>query len=169
MLEQLNLLTEQETITEIVRVKQVVMERPVAYAEGMTSTERAGRLGMNEIGDEAQEVVLILILNTKNQINAIHRVFTGSLNTSVAHPREIFRSAILNNGARIILYHNHPSSDPIRSRPCFHSTDDGSGGSPRNRTPGPFYRIRNKVVIIQRNRATLNKKIEGQQNSCPSI
>lgn len=31
MLEQLNLLTEQETITEIVRVKQVVMERPVAY------------------------------------------------------------------------------------------------------------------------------------------
>lgn len=111
MLEQLNLLTEQETITEIVRVKQVVMERPVAYAEGMTSTERAGRLGMNEIGDEAQEVVLILILNTKNQINAIHRVFTGSLNASVAHPREIFRSAILNNGARIILYHNHPSSD----------------------------------------------------------
>ena len=111
MLEQLNLLTEQETITEIVRVKQVVMERPVAYAEGMTSTERAGRLGMNEIGDEAQEVVLILILNTKNQINAIHRVFTGSLNTSVAHPRGIFRSAILNNGARIILYHNHPSSD----------------------------------------------------------
>ena len=54
MLEQLNLLTEQETITEIVRVKQVVMERPVAYAEGITSTERAGRLGMNEIGDEAQ-------------------------------------------------------------------------------------------------------------------
>ena len=115
MLEQLNLLTEQETITEIVRVKQVVMERPVAYAEGMTSTERAGRLGMNEIGDEAQEVVLILILNTKNQINAIHRVFTGSLNTSVAHPREIFRSAILNNGARIILYHNHPSSDTTPS------------------------------------------------------
>ena len=111
MLEQLNLLTEQETITEIVSVKQVVIERPVAYAEGMTSTERAGRLGMNEIGDEAQEVVLILILNTKNQINAIHRVFTGRLNTSVAHPREIFRSAILNNGARIILYHNHPSSD----------------------------------------------------------
>src|SRR5699024_9627475 len=111
MLEQLNLLTEQETITEIVRVEQVVMERPVAYAEDITSTERAGRLGMNEIGDEAQEVVLILILNTKNQINAIHRVFTGSLNSSVAHPREIFRSAILNNGARIILYHNHPSSD----------------------------------------------------------
>ena len=111
MAEKINTVIRKETITEIVRVKQVVMERPVAYTEGITSTERAGRLGIDEIGDEAQEVVLILILNTKNQINAIHRVFTGSLNTSVAHPREIFRSAILNNGARIILYHNHPSSD----------------------------------------------------------
>lgn len=111
MAEKINTVTRKETITEIVRVKQVVMERPIAYTEGITSTERAGRLGIDEIGDEAQEVVLILILNTKNQINAIHRVFTGSLNASVAHPREIFRSAILNNGARIILYHNHPSSD----------------------------------------------------------
>ena len=111
MAEKINTVTRKKTITEIVRVKQVVMERPVAYTEGITSTERAGSLAISEIGDEAQEVVLILILNTKNQINAIHRVFTGSLNTSVAHPREIFRSAILNNGARIILYHNHPSSD----------------------------------------------------------
>ena len=111
MAEKINTVSIKSNITEIVRVKQIVMERPLEYKGGITSTERAGRLGMNEIGDEAQEVVLILILNTKNQINAIHRVFTGSLNTSVAHPREIFRSAILNNGARIILYHNHPSSD----------------------------------------------------------
>ena len=111
MAEKINTVSIKSNITEIVRVKQIVMERPLEYKGGITSTERAGRLGMNEIGDEAQEVVLILILNTKNQINAIHRVFTGSLNSSVAHPREIFRSTILNNGARIILYHNHPSSD----------------------------------------------------------
>ena len=111
MAEKINTVSIKSNITEIVRVKQIVMERPLEYKGGITSTETAGRLGVSEIGDEAQEVVLILILNTKNQINAIHRVFTGSLNTSVAHPREIFRSAILNNGARIILYHNHPSSD----------------------------------------------------------
>lgn len=111
MTEKINTISQKRSIMEVVRVKQIVMERPVEYSEGITSTETAGRLGMNEIGDEAQEVVLILILNTKNQINAIHRVFTGSLNSSVAHPREIYRSAILNNGARIILYHNHPSSD----------------------------------------------------------
>ena len=101
----------QELVTEIVRVKQIVMERPIQYQDNIASTHEAGRFGATEIGDEAQEVVLVVILDTKNKINAIHRVFTGSLNTSVAHPREIFRSALLNNGARILVYHNHPSGN----------------------------------------------------------
>lgn len=100
-----------ETILEVVRVEQVVMERPTEYKTGMTSSRYAGEFGIREIGNEASEVVLVVVLNTKNEINAIHRVFTGSLNTSVAHPREIFRTAIINNGARIMLYHNHPSGD----------------------------------------------------------
>ena len=101
----------QEVVTEIVRVKQIVMERPIQYQDTIASTHEAGRFGATEIGDEAQEVVLVVILDTKNKINAIHRVFTGSLNTSVAHPREIFRSALLNNGAHILVYHNHPSGN----------------------------------------------------------
>ena len=159
----------QEVITEIVRVKQIVMERPIQYQDNIASTHEAGRFGVTEIGDEAQEVVLVVILDTKNKINAIHRVFTGSLNTSVAHPREIFRSALLNNGARILVYHNHPSGNTFRSRPCFHSTDDGSGGSARNRITRPLYRIRYKVVIVQRNRFTLNKKKKDSKGGCPSL
>ena len=100
-----------ETILEVVRVKQEVMERPVEYRTGMVSSSYAGNFGIKEIGDEASEVVLVVVLNMKNEINAIHRVFTGSLNTSVAHPREIFRTAIINNGARIMLFHNHPSGN----------------------------------------------------------
>ena len=94
-----------ETILEVVRVKQEVMERPVEYRTGMISSSYAGNFGIREIGDEASKVVLVVVLNMKNEINAIHRVFTGSLNTSVAHPREIFRTAIINNGARIMLFH----------------------------------------------------------------
>ena len=101
----------EEVVTEIVRVKQIVMERPIQYQNTIASTQDAGRLGLSELGDAAQEVVLVVVLDTKNKINAIHRVFTGSLNTSVAHPREIFRSALLNNGARILVYHNHPSGN----------------------------------------------------------
>ena len=100
-----------EKILEVVRVKQEVMERPVEYRTGMISSSYAGNFGIKEIGDEASEVVLVVVLNMKNEINAIHRVFTGSLNTSVAHPREIFRTAIINNGARIMLFHNHPSGN----------------------------------------------------------
>ena len=108
-----------ETILEVVRVEQVVMERPTEYKTGMTSSRYAGEFGIREIGNEASEVVLVVVLNTKNQINAIHRVFTGSLNTSVAHPREIFRTAIINNGARIMLFHNHPSGDTDPSEADF--------------------------------------------------
>ena len=108
-----------ETILEVVRVKQEVMERPVEYRTGMVSSSYAGNFGIKEIGDEASEVVLVVVLNMKNEINAIHRVFTGSLNTSVAHPREIFRTAIINNGAKIMLFHNHPSGDTEPSEADF--------------------------------------------------
>ena len=95
------------------------MERPVEYRTGMVSSSYAGNFGIKEIGDEASEVVLVVVLNMKNEINAIHRVFTGSLNTSVAHPREIFRTAIINNGAKIMLFHNHPSGDTEPSEADF--------------------------------------------------
>ena len=55
----------QEVITEIVRVKQIVMERPIQYQDNIASTQAAGRFGVSEIGDEAQKVVLVIILNTK--------------------------------------------------------------------------------------------------------
>jgi len=99
------------TILEVVRVKQEVMERPAEYKTGMISSAYAGKFGIREIGNEASEVVLVVVLNTQNEINAIHRVFTGTLNSSVAHPREIFRAAIINNGARVMLFHNHPSGN----------------------------------------------------------
>ena len=85
----------------------------------MISSSYAGEFGIREIGNEASEVVLVVVLNMKNEINAIHRVFTGSLNTSVAHPREIFRTAIINNGAKIMLFHNHPSGDTEPSEADF--------------------------------------------------
>jgi RadC-like JAB domain len=40
----------------------------------------------------------------------------GSLNSSIVHPREVMKSAILNNAASIIVSHQHPSGDPTPSR-----------------------------------------------------
>lgn len=60
---------------------------------------------------EKQEKVRVVSLSTKNDIIAIDTIFIGSLNSSVAHPREIYKKAIEHSAARIIITHNHPSGD----------------------------------------------------------
>lgn len=52
-----------------------------------------------------------MCLNTKNNVVAVHRCHVGSLNASLVHPREVFKSAILNNAASVIVAHQHPSVD----------------------------------------------------------
>jgi len=69
-----------------------------------------------KVQEEAQEVFGILILNTKNKIVAAHEVSRGALNSSLVHPREVFKPAVLHNAASIICFHNHPSGDPEPSR-----------------------------------------------------
>ena len=71
---------------------------------------------VTEIDLEAQEVFGIIALDTKNKIMAIHEVFRGSLNECMVHSREIFKTALLHNAAHIILFHNHPSGDPMASQ-----------------------------------------------------
>lgn len=63
-----------------------------------------------------REIFAILLLNTRNKVLGINVVSIGSLNTSIVHPREVFKPAILANSAAIILAHNHPSGDPSPSK-----------------------------------------------------
>ena len=53
----------------------------------------------------------IIHLNTKNDITGIETISIGSLNSSIVHPREVFKSAIIQSSASIICLHNHPSGD----------------------------------------------------------
>ena len=66
--------------------------------------------------EEAQEVFGILVLNIKNKIVAVHEISRGILNSSMVHPREVFKPAILHNAAAIVCFHNHPSGDPEPSK-----------------------------------------------------
>lgn len=70
----------------------------------------------NEMINLKQEVLKLIMLDTKNNIIGIKDVFKGSLNTSIVHPREIFNEAIKKNSASIIVCHNHPSGDPTPSK-----------------------------------------------------
>lgn len=66
---------------------------------------------LKELSNLTQEHVMALYLNTKNEIIKKEVIFKGSLSSSVAHPREIFKGAVRYSAARIILAHNHPSGD----------------------------------------------------------
>lgn len=106
-----------EKIKEVVRIKQV-LKRGVSKWEIkiIRSPHDAAGIAAEVIGDEDREVLLVLVLNTKNQVVAIHRCHIGSLNASIVHPREVMKAAILNNGASIIMAHNHPSYNTQPSR-----------------------------------------------------
>lgn len=64
---------------------------------------------------ETKEYFLTGHLDGKNRIVAIEVVSVGSLNQSIVHPREVFKTALLSSAAAIILLHNHPTGDPTPS------------------------------------------------------
>lgn len=58
---------------------------------------------------------MVLALSTKNHVTAIHTLSIGNLNSSIVHPREVFKVCILANAASFVIMHNHPSNDPTFS------------------------------------------------------
>lgn len=69
---------------------------------------------------KTQEHLVALYLNTKGELLKQEVLFIGSLNASVIHPRDIFKHAVLNSAASIVIVHNHPSGDPT---PSTHDLD----------------------------------------------
>lgn len=62
-----------------------------------------------------QEHFMVLYLDTKNCLIKDVTVSIGGLNSSIVHPRDVFRGAIKSSAASLILVHNHPSGDPTPS------------------------------------------------------
>ena len=67
------------------------------------------------IGNSDREHFVVVCLDTRNNITAIHTVSIGNINSSIVHPREIFKVAILANSAALIIAHNHPTGEPSPS------------------------------------------------------
>lgn len=65
--------------------------------------------------DPERECFAVLFLNTRKRIRGHHFVSTGTLDTLLVHPREVFRVAIVSASACIVLMHNHPSGDATPS------------------------------------------------------
>lgn len=63
-----------------------------------------------------REHFLTLLLDTRNRLLRVATISMGSLDSSIVHPREVFKEAITASAASVIFVHNHPSGDPEPSQ-----------------------------------------------------
>jgi len=64
------------------------------------------------VQDKAKEHFKLILLNSRNRVIGISTISIGTLTTSLVHPREVFKEAIMHSAASVVLAHNHPSGDP---------------------------------------------------------
>ena len=81
----------------------------------MTPRDVAGYL-LPQFGSRQVEQFGVMMLDTKHRLLRTSVVSIGTLDSSPAHPREIFREATSACAAAVVLFHNHPSGDPTPSR-----------------------------------------------------
>lgn len=62
----------------------------------------------------AEEYFLTIHLSAKNQVLGVHEVSHGTISSSLVHPREVFKAAVLANSHSILLCHNHPSGGELK-------------------------------------------------------
>jgi DNA repair protein RadC len=78
----------------------------------ITSPQDIAEIFIPILRDDNKEKFIVVCLNSANKIIKHETISIGNLNSSVVHPREIFKVAIDNSSASIILIHNHPSGNP---------------------------------------------------------
>lgn len=79
------------------------------------SPEDAIKSVKNQLKGKKREHFLVLSLDTRNHLINIQTISIGSLDSSIVHPREVFKEAISSTAASVIFVHNHPSGDPTPS------------------------------------------------------
>ncbi len=99
---------------------KVVCVRECVAAELIDTPELAVKYWRDNIPqapwfDPMKEALVVLVLNTRKRILGHNLVALGSLDTCPVVPREVFKPAIVQSAASIILAHNHPSGDPSAS------------------------------------------------------
>ncbi len=78
----------------------------------VTSPQEIADIFIPLLRDDSKERFIVVCLNSSNKIIKHETISIGNLNSSVVHPREIFKVAIDCSSASIILIHNHPSGNP---------------------------------------------------------
>ena len=89
----------------------------------ITSAKDIFNIFVDRYKNYKKEVFNVVLLNTKNKIICEKEISVGTLNSSLIHPREVFKDAIKESANSIILVHNHPSGDCNPSREDIEITE----------------------------------------------
>ncbi len=81
-----------------------------------TDPETIANYYMEEMRHEKQEIMKLLMLNSKTKLIGETNISKGTVNASLITPRELFIEALQKNAVSIIILHNHPSGDPSPSK-----------------------------------------------------
>ncbi|OPJ63750.1 RadC family protein [Clostridium oryzae] len=96
-----------------------ISKRFMTYKSGeeykICSPKNAADLLMNTMRYQKKEMLKVILLNTKNIVIRVLDISVGTVNSSIVHPREVFKEAIKHSSTSIIICHNHPSGDPSPS------------------------------------------------------
>lgn len=120
------------TVAQLTAIKGIGEAKAVQLLAGIELGRRLSRSRLEDApvirspGDAAdflrddlrylnKEHFIVLFLNAKNRVIGKETLSIGSLNASIVHPREVFKSAVQRSSASIICAHNHPSGDPTPS------------------------------------------------------
>jgi DNA repair protein RadC len=105
-----------------VEISRRLRARPRGGRPRLSSPDEvAGYFGPG-LESKKKEVFRVALLDSQNGLLRDVQVSEGSLSASIVHPREVFRTAILEAAAHVILVHNHPSGDPTPSKEDIHLT-----------------------------------------------
>lgn len=94
------------------RLLYVCREAAAPTPSRLTTPQETASLFASILGNEAVEVFGAVYVTTKQDVICYHEISRGTLNSTMVHPREVFKPAVLSNAAAVIVGHNHPSGEP---------------------------------------------------------
>lgn len=111
-----------DAVTAIVEIAKREIKNEVEIKSGLESPSAVFDLVGYEMSNLTQEELWVLLLDNRNKLIKIHKLYRGTLNSSNVRVAEVFREAAVANAANIIVVHNHPSGDPSPSPEDIHLT-----------------------------------------------
>lgn len=100
-----------DVVMEIVETYLKTKGTKRVYLDTVTSPEKGANIFSQMFGDNTQECMGIICLDTKGRPTHYSTIYKGTTNQIVISPKDVLRVAILSNASAVILGHNHPSTD----------------------------------------------------------